>query len=75
MNAVSSRDAPPAAHRVCGELGAVVHLDIRQSTPGFRDQVLQHHAGVVGDLLVGSRHEASRVVSLIAASALPLTPM
>ena len=53
-------------NRVCGELGAVVHPDIRQSTPGFRDQFLQHHAGVVGDLLVGSRHEAGRVVSLSA---------
>jgi hypothetical protein len=52
---------------VCGELGAAVHPDIRQSTPGFRDQFLQHHAGVVGDLLVGSRHEAGRVVSLFAA--------
>jgi len=48
MNAVWSRDAPPAANRVCGELGAVVHPDIRQSKPGFRDQGLQHHAGVVG---------------------------
>ena len=59
-------DVAPAADRVCGELGAVVHPDIRQSTPGFRDQFLQHHAGVVGDLLVGSRHEAGRVVSLSA---------
>src|SRR3954463_3507003 len=35
-------------------------------TSNFRDQFLQHHAGVVGDLLVGSRHEAGRVVSLSA---------
>ena len=66
MNAASSRDAAPATHRVCGELGAVVHPDIRQSTPGSCDQFLQQHAGVVGDLLVGSRHEAGRVVSLSA---------
>ena len=45
-----------------------VRPDLRQSTPGFRDQFLQQHAGVVGDLLVGSRHEAGRVVSLFAAS-------
>jgi hypothetical protein len=36
--------------------------------PGFRDRFLEHHAGVVGDLLVGSRHEAGRVVSLSALS-------
>jgi hypothetical protein len=31
---------PPATHRGCGELGAVVHPDIRQPTAGFRDQFL-----------------------------------
>jgi hypothetical protein len=42
MNEVSSRRCGTSRASLVGELGAVVHPDIRLSTEGFRDRALQH---------------------------------